>query len=84
LNDAGVKTVGEIREASDATLLSFQNLGRSRRAGDGFGATSAFRTRAFVGSLPSEIAASTARRTTPGSRFSASRIARVPTLIDDL
>jgi DNA-directed RNA polymerase alpha subunit len=27
LNAAGVKTVGEIREASDATLLSFQNLG---------------------------------------------------------
>jgi DNA-directed RNA polymerase alpha subunit len=27
LNAAGVKTVGEIREASDATLLSFQDLG---------------------------------------------------------
>jgi DNA-directed RNA polymerase alpha subunit len=27
LNEAGVKTVGEIRQASDATLLSFQNLG---------------------------------------------------------
>ena len=27
LNAAGVKTVGEIREASDATLLSFPNLG---------------------------------------------------------
>jgi DNA-directed RNA polymerase alpha subunit len=27
LNSAGVKTVGEIREASDATLLSFPNLG---------------------------------------------------------
>ena len=27
LNDADVKTVGEIREASDETLLSFQNLG---------------------------------------------------------
>jgi DNA-directed RNA polymerase alpha subunit len=26
-NAAGVKTVGEIREASDATLLSFPNLG---------------------------------------------------------
>jgi hypothetical protein len=26
---AGVKTVGEIREASDATLLSFQDLGAS-------------------------------------------------------
>jgi DNA-directed RNA polymerase alpha subunit len=29
LNGAGVKTVGEIREASDATLLSFQDLGTS-------------------------------------------------------
>ena len=29
LNGAGVKTVGEIREASDATLLSFQDLGAS-------------------------------------------------------
>ena len=27
LNAAGVKTVGEIRQASDATLLTFQNLG---------------------------------------------------------
>jgi DNA-directed RNA polymerase alpha subunit len=27
LTAAGVKTVGEIREASDATLLSFPNLG---------------------------------------------------------
>jgi DNA-directed RNA polymerase alpha subunit len=27
LNTAGIKTVGEIREASDATLLSFQGLG---------------------------------------------------------
>jgi DNA-directed RNA polymerase alpha subunit len=27
LNAAGEKTVGEIREASDATLLSFQDLG---------------------------------------------------------
>jgi DNA-directed RNA polymerase alpha subunit len=27
LNAAGVKTVGEIREASDATLLGFQDLG---------------------------------------------------------
>jgi DNA-directed RNA polymerase alpha subunit len=27
LNQAGVKTVGEIREASDATLLSYQGLG---------------------------------------------------------
>ena len=27
LNAAGVKTVGEIRQASDATLLSFQDLG---------------------------------------------------------
>jgi DNA-directed RNA polymerase alpha subunit len=27
LNSAGVKTVGEIRQASDATLLSFQDLG---------------------------------------------------------
>jgi DNA-directed RNA polymerase alpha subunit len=27
LNAAGIKTVGEIREASDATLLSFQDLG---------------------------------------------------------
>ena len=29
LTAAGVKTVGEIREASDATLLSFQDLGAS-------------------------------------------------------
>jgi DNA-directed RNA polymerase alpha subunit len=29
LNGAGVKTVGEIREASDVTLLSFQDLGAS-------------------------------------------------------
>jgi DNA-directed RNA polymerase alpha subunit len=29
LNEAGVKTVGEIRQASDATLLSFQDLGSS-------------------------------------------------------
>jgi DNA-directed RNA polymerase alpha subunit len=29
LNAAGVKTVGEIRQASDATLLSFQDLGSS-------------------------------------------------------
>jgi len=29
LNDADVKTVGEIREASDETLLSFKNLGRA-------------------------------------------------------
>src|ERR1700712_5436327 len=28
LNVAGVKTVGEIREASDATLLSLQDLGK--------------------------------------------------------
>jgi DNA-directed RNA polymerase alpha subunit len=28
LNGAGVKTVGEIREASDATLLSLQDLGK--------------------------------------------------------
>jgi DNA-directed RNA polymerase alpha subunit len=27
LNEAGVKTVGEIREASDTTLLSYQGLG---------------------------------------------------------
>jgi DNA-directed RNA polymerase alpha subunit len=27
LNAAGIKTVGEIREASDSTLLSFQDLG---------------------------------------------------------
>jgi DNA-directed RNA polymerase alpha subunit len=27
LNDADLKTIGEIREASDDTLLSFQNLG---------------------------------------------------------
>lgn len=27
LNEAGVKTVGDIRETSDATLLSFQDLG---------------------------------------------------------
>jgi DNA-directed RNA polymerase alpha subunit len=27
LNEAGLKTVGEIRQASDATLLSFQGLG---------------------------------------------------------
>jgi DNA-directed RNA polymerase alpha subunit len=27
LNAAGVKTVGEIRQASDATLLSFQHIG---------------------------------------------------------
>jgi DNA-directed RNA polymerase alpha subunit len=27
LNSAGVKMVGEVRQASDATLLSFQNLG---------------------------------------------------------
>jgi DNA-directed RNA polymerase alpha subunit len=29
LKEAGVKTVGEIRQASDATLLSFQDLGSS-------------------------------------------------------
>jgi DNA-directed RNA polymerase alpha subunit len=29
LNAAGVKTVGEIRQASDATLLTFQDLGAS-------------------------------------------------------
>jgi DNA-directed RNA polymerase alpha subunit len=29
LNAAGVKTIGEIRHASDATLLSFQDLGSS-------------------------------------------------------
>jgi DNA-directed RNA polymerase alpha subunit len=29
LNAAGVKTVGEIRQAPDATLLSFQDLGAS-------------------------------------------------------
>jgi DNA-directed RNA polymerase alpha subunit len=29
LNTAGVKTVGEIRQASDATLLTFQDLGAS-------------------------------------------------------
>jgi DNA-directed RNA polymerase alpha subunit len=29
LNTAGLKTVGEIREASDATLLSLQNCGES-------------------------------------------------------
>jgi DNA-directed RNA polymerase alpha subunit len=29
LNSAGVNTVGEIRQASDATLLSFQDLGAS-------------------------------------------------------
>ena len=28
LNEAGLKTVGEVREASDATLLSIQKLGR--------------------------------------------------------
>ena len=28
LTTAGVKTVGEIREASDATLLSLQDLGK--------------------------------------------------------
>ena len=27
LNAAGIKTVGEVREASDATLLSLQDLG---------------------------------------------------------
>jgi DNA-directed RNA polymerase alpha subunit len=27
LNAAGIKTVGQVREASDATLLSFQDLG---------------------------------------------------------
>ena len=27
LNAAGLKTVGDVREASDATLLSFQDLG---------------------------------------------------------
>ena len=27
LNDAGVKTIGEIREATDDTLLGFKNLG---------------------------------------------------------
>jgi DNA-directed RNA polymerase alpha subunit len=27
LNAAGVKTIGEVRQASDATLLSFQDLG---------------------------------------------------------
>ena len=29
LNSSGLKTVGEIREAPDATLLSFQDLGKS-------------------------------------------------------
>jgi DNA-directed RNA polymerase alpha subunit len=29
LNAAGVKTIGEIREAPDATLLSFQDIGAS-------------------------------------------------------
>jgi DNA-directed RNA polymerase alpha subunit len=29
LNAAGIKTVGEVREASDATLLSLQDLGQS-------------------------------------------------------
>jgi DNA-directed RNA polymerase alpha subunit len=29
LNGAGMKTIGEIREASDATLLSLQNCGQS-------------------------------------------------------
>ena len=29
LNAAGVKTVGEIRQASDATLLTFQDIGAS-------------------------------------------------------
>jgi DNA-directed RNA polymerase alpha subunit len=29
LNAAGLKTIGEIREASDATLLSLQNCGQS-------------------------------------------------------
>jgi DNA-directed RNA polymerase alpha subunit len=29
LNATGMKTIGEIREASDATLLSFQDLGKS-------------------------------------------------------
>jgi DNA-directed RNA polymerase alpha subunit len=29
LNEAGLKTVGEIRQASDARLLSFQDLGAS-------------------------------------------------------
>jgi DNA-directed RNA polymerase alpha subunit len=28
LNAAGLKTVGDVREASDATLLSFQDLGQ--------------------------------------------------------
>jgi DNA-directed RNA polymerase alpha subunit len=28
LNAAGLKTVGEVREASDATLLSLQDLGQ--------------------------------------------------------
>jgi len=27
LNHAGLKTVGEVRETSDATILSFQDLG---------------------------------------------------------
>ena len=29
LNNAGLKTVGEVRETSDATLLSLQDLGHS-------------------------------------------------------
>jgi DNA-directed RNA polymerase alpha subunit len=28
LNSAGIKTVGEVRESSDETLLSFQDLGK--------------------------------------------------------
>jgi DNA-directed RNA polymerase alpha subunit len=28
LNYAGLKTVGEVRETSDATILSFQDIGR--------------------------------------------------------
>ncbi|MBR1156273.1 hypothetical protein JQ575_37530 [Bradyrhizobium sp. JYMT SZCCT0428] len=32
LNAAGLKTIGEIREASDRTLLSFQDLGRGSLA----------------------------------------------------
>ena len=35
LNAAGIKTVGEIRDASDATLLSLQDLGQGIRAPPG-------------------------------------------------
>jgi DNA-directed RNA polymerase alpha subunit len=45
LNAAGVKTVGEIRQASDATLLSFQDLG----------STSVAHLRETLGTAPSRM-----------------------------